>query len=481
MRRSAGHRPSRGAEWPTRRITAGSRSRPRSAPDVLLLNGFAGQRGRSRSSSSSSSSAWRENATKSPSTAPRRVGHRRGRPARRQEALLQRHLRAGRRQGARDADFTGYRLEIVPQFWLLDPEDPEPDLPAHRRPGHPEEGADGPGRHVRDPGHLRAARLLRAVPRVGLRLRQPPHGRGRASTTSSSTATAATQMVVAEHARGATRTCPASSQLIYEDVDGGDPRRGPRHRLGEGARSCARARPRSGTTASSCRTSTWRPTSRSRTPSPVGKVTHKLKLGGEREARALRLPGATPSASTAIDKGGGDQPAELQKIFQDNKRTAEIRMQEEAAASVLDPRRRATAGSSSPGTSSPSSGTSTPTARTSSTTVEHVAPRPPTTAPASGGVQLPEQFTCIPAALCRSARRASTPKPGRAGDADGGRRRPHGRGDLHRQVRPREGPVPLGPRGQERRRQLVLGPRRHSPGPGKQLGRHPSGRGSARR
>ena len=40
-----------------------------------------------------------------------------------------------------------------------------------------------------------------------------------------------------------------------------------------------------------------------------------------------------------------------------------------------------------------------------------------------------------------------------------------GRGDLHRQVRPGEGAVPLGPRGQEGREQLLLGARRRRPGP----------------
>ena len=47
----------------------------------------------------------------------------------------------------------------------------------------------------------------------------------------------------------------------------------------------------------------------------------------------------------------------------------------------------------------------------------------------------------------------------RAGAADRGGRRPGRRRDLHRQVRPREGAVPLGPLRQEGREQLVLDPR----------------------
>src|SRR5262249_35746445 len=36
-----------------------------------------------------------------------------------------------------------------------------------------------------------------------------------------------------------------------------------------------------------------------------------------------------------VDRGGGAQPAQLQKIFDNNKRIAEIRIQEEAAAGVV--------------------------------------------------------------------------------------------------------------------------------------------------
>jgi hypothetical protein len=43
------------------------------------------------------------------------------------------------------------------------------------------------------------------------------------------------------------------------------------------------------------------------------------------------------------------------------------------------------------------------------------------------------------------------PQAGGAGPADGGGGGPGGRGDLHRQVRPREGAVPLGPLRQEER------------------------------
>ena len=85
-----------------------------------------------------------------------------------------------------------------------------------------------------------------------------------------------------------------------------------------------------------------------------------------------------------------------------------------------------------------------------------------------------------------ASRRPAVPPPpddaqaALAGHADGRRRRPVGRGDLHRQVRPRQGAVPLGPPGQEGRQQLVLGARRPRPGPASS-GAHRTSRGSARR
>ena len=68
----------------------------------------------------------------------------------------------------------------------------------------------------------------------------------------------------------------------------------------------------------------------------------------------------------------------------------------------------------------------------------------------------------------------------RAGAADGGRRRPGRRGDPHRQVRPRQGAVPLGPLRQEQREELVAGCACRSPGPAR-AGARSTSRASARR
>ena len=57
--------------------------------------------------------------------------------------------RAG--QGGRDATFTYYQLEIVPELWFLTAQDPEPDLSAEVGQGDPDQGVRGSRRA--DPAH----------------------------------------------------------------------------------------------------------------------------------------------------------------------------------------------------------------------------------------------------------------------------------------------------------------------------------------
>ena len=67
----------------------------------------------------------------------------------------------------------------------------------------------------------------------------------------------------------------------------------------------------------------------------VGKVSHKLKVGGNSNLELYDYPGEYAQRFDGVNPGGGDQAADLQKIFQDNNRTVGIRMQEEAAASIV--------------------------------------------------------------------------------------------------------------------------------------------------
>src|ERR1700682_1762468 len=67
----------------------------------------------------------------------------------------------------------------------------------------------------------------------------------------------------------------------------------------------------------------------------VGKVSHKLKVSGNDKFEIYDWPGEYAQRFDGVDPGGGEQPGELQHIFEDNKRTVEIRMQEEALASLV--------------------------------------------------------------------------------------------------------------------------------------------------
>ena len=67
----------------------------------------------------------------------------------------------------------------------------------------------------------------------------------------------------------------------------------------------------------------------------AGSITHKLSLNGTDKLELYDYPGAYAQRFDGIDRGGGEQPAELQKIFEDNRRTARLRMQEVAAGAVV--------------------------------------------------------------------------------------------------------------------------------------------------
>jgi type VI secretion system secreted protein VgrG len=66
----------------------------------------------------------------------------------------------------------------------------------------------------------------------------------------------------------------------------------------------------------------------------VGTVTHKLGLPAATGLELYDFPGGYAGRFDGVNAGGADQEAELQKIFEDNRRTARLRIQEEAAGAV---------------------------------------------------------------------------------------------------------------------------------------------------
>ncbi|MBK8597338.1 MAG: type VI secretion system tip protein VgrG [Holophagales bacterium] len=66
----------------------------------------------------------------------------------------------------------------------------------------------------------------------------------------------------------------------------------------------------------------------------AGKETHKLKIKGSGAWELYDWPGEYAQRFDGINRSGGEQQGELQKIFQDNGRTVGIRMDEEATLAV---------------------------------------------------------------------------------------------------------------------------------------------------
>jgi type VI secretion system secreted protein VgrG len=67
----------------------------------------------------------------------------------------------------------------------------------------------------------------------------------------------------------------------------------------------------------------------------VGDVQHKLRVGGNDALEIYDYPGGYAQRFDGINKGGGEQSGDLQKISEDNKRTVKIRMQQEALPSLV--------------------------------------------------------------------------------------------------------------------------------------------------
>ena len=66
----------------------------------------------------------------------------------------------------------------------------------------------------------------------------------------------------------------------------------------------------------------------------VGQVNHKLNLTISDDLEMYDYPGGFAGRFDGINRGGGEQPSELEKIFEDNRRTVRLRILEEAAGAV---------------------------------------------------------------------------------------------------------------------------------------------------
>jgi type VI secretion system secreted protein VgrG len=67
----------------------------------------------------------------------------------------------------------------------------------------------------------------------------------------------------------------------------------------------------------------------------AGTVAHRLKTGGNEKLEVYDYPGRYALRFDGVDAGGGDRNGELKRVFEDNKRTVALRMQEEAAAGLV--------------------------------------------------------------------------------------------------------------------------------------------------
>ncbi|MGZ8411665.1 MAG: type VI secretion system Vgr family protein [Gemmatirosa sp.] len=66
----------------------------------------------------------------------------------------------------------------------------------------------------------------------------------------------------------------------------------------------------------------------------AGTVTHKLSVGGNGALELYDYPGGYAKRFDGVAPGGGDRASDLQKIFQDNRRTVDLRMRAEESGAL---------------------------------------------------------------------------------------------------------------------------------------------------
>ena len=216
-------------------------------------------------------------------------------------------------QGDRDENFTYYSLEVVPQLWLLDRKLRSRTFQHISDSGHFEGVVHGHRCGRSDPGHFRAARILRAVPRDRFRLCQPPDGRR------GHILLLQTHFQRPPDGAGQHAAVPPGGALSHS------------RRLGKAARtrlpkktgcSTGRRDRRSAPASSPPGTTSFEmPDKHLEADKPimdsvsVGTVTHKLKVANNDSLELYDYPGGYASRFDGVNKSGGDQADNLQHIF----------------------------------------------------------------------------------------------------------------------------------------------------------------------
>ncbi|MBZ5592394.1 MAG: type VI secretion system tip protein VgrG [Acidobacteriia bacterium] len=145
----------------------------------------------------------------------------------------------------------------------------------------------------------------------------------------------------------------------------------------------------------------------------VGKVTHKLNVGGNDQLEIYDYPGGYAQRFDGIDRGGAPKQQDLKHIFADRDRTIRIRMEEEQAAS-LDIRGASDCGNFTAGHKFTLQRHFDANGAYFLTGVEHHAHLSGYRSDETPEFSYENQFTCIPAALRYRPQRV-TPRPQIAG------------------------------------------------------------------
>jgi type VI secretion system secreted protein VgrG len=235
-------------------------------------------------------------------------------------------------QGSRDSDFTAYRLEIVPQLWLLTRKAQSRIFQRLSVPDILKKVFDGLDVSYKLQGTFEprdfCVQYRETDFNFASRIMEEEgiyyfftHSAG------------GSKMVVANTPQGHP-DMPEHSSIIFEGVHGG-PRDEDRIHAWE---KIQELRPGKYTLWDHCFELPHKHLEAEKNlldSVEAGSVTHKLRVPPSEKLEVYDYPGEYAQRFDGVDKGGGDQPAELQKIFQDNERTVGIRIQQEAVPALV--------------------------------------------------------------------------------------------------------------------------------------------------